>query len=98
MKFFLLVCILDGLVIGWFLASVCEGIFGDKPFARLLRLIVSVGGGIAYAVWAIITCDSSEISLLGGAIIIFAPAALFLLLILVLWIKNYMFDQDNKKS
>ena len=45
---FLLVAILDGMIVGMFVAALVRRFLGDSPFARLLRLIFSAGFGIGY--------------------------------------------------
>ena len=89
---FLVIFILDGLVIGYLLALLCQGIFGNKPFARLLKLLISIIGGGAYALWALYTgYEDSEISMIWGCIIIFAP----IILLAMLWVVYYMFKDEE---
>ena len=92
MVFWLLVAIVDGLIVGYFLASLCKLLFGDNPFGRLLKLIVSVGIGIGYSIWVLSVGNGTEGTIAGFLILAFAPIALVLILAVI----GYMFDQENK--
>ena len=92
MFFWLLVAIVDGLIVGYFLASLCKLLFGDNPFSRLLKLIVSVGAGIGYFIWVLSTANGTEGTIAGFLILAFAP----IVLVLILAIIGYIFDQENK--
>lgn len=88
---FLLVVILDGMVVGGILALLCQAIFGNKPLARLLKLLTSILGGGAYSLWVLYTGLLDEsISMLAGAIIWFAP----IVLLIILAILAYMFKDE----
>ena len=89
---FLAIVLLDGLVVGAVLSFICERLFGNSPLARLIKLLVSVIGGIAYGLWGLYTLGDTEISLLGGAIIILAPVALLVIILII----RYMYKNDGE--
>ncbi len=89
---FLVIAIIDGMFVGFSLKYLCELILGNKPIARLLKLLVSVGAGIGYFLWVICTYESTEVSMVGGLFIIFTPIALFLILAII----AYMFKKEDK--
>ena len=90
---FLAIYVIDGLVVGGLLSVICEGVLGNKPAARLLKLVVSVAGGVAYSIWGITVANSDKGTMAGFLILTFAPIAL----ILILWVLNYMFNNSNGK-
>ena len=48
---FLAIAIFDGIIVAMFVAALVMKLFGDSPFARLLRLVLSIGSGIGYFLW-----------------------------------------------
>ncbi|MBR3995130.1 MAG: hypothetical protein IKI97_07605 [Clostridia bacterium] len=89
---FLVISILDGYFVGAFGAFLCKLIFGNSPLARLLRLVISVGGGICYCLWVLCTGASDEGTMTGFLILTFAPIAIVLILAII----GYMFDDNNE--
>lgn len=45
---FLAITFFDGIIVAMFIAALAMRLFGDSPIARLLRLVLSIGGGIGY--------------------------------------------------
>ncbi len=81
-------CIISGIIVGMILAAICESLFGDNPMARLLKLIISVVGGIAY-VFLMLAIDDYTIIVADwlGIVVFIAPVAIFV----ILWILRYMY-------
>ncbi len=95
--FLLVVSILDAIIIGFIVALICRKLFGDGPLARLLRLVLCIAGGGAYAFFCLNVLFGEigeDMSLGTGAFIIFAPVALVLILMVV----AYMFNGKNNES
>ena len=92
MVFWVLVAIFDGIIVGYFLASLCKLLFGDNPLGRLLKLIVSIGAGGGYSIWVLNVDNGTEGTILGFLILNFAPIAIVLILAII----GYMFDTRNK--
>ncbi len=90
---FLVAAIFDGLIVGVFLATLCKLILGDKPLARLLKLIVSVGAGIGYSIWVLSVGGSDEGTMAGFLILTLAPIALVFILAII----GYMFNEKSDK-
>lgn len=89
---FLIAAIFDGLVVGYFLAGLCKLLFGDNPFSRLLKLIVSIGAGVGYSIWVLSVGTSDEGTMTGFLILTFAP----IVIVIILAIIGYMFNTENK--
>ena len=93
MLFFLVVAIADGFIVGFSFKFLCELILGDKPIARLLRLIISIGAGIGYTIWVLSYLNGTEGTILGGLILCFAPIVLMIILLII----GYMFNGKGDK-
>ena len=50
---FLVIALFDGIIVAMFVATLVMELFGDSPFARLLRLVLSIGSGIGYFFWCV---------------------------------------------
>ena len=86
---FLILFIFDGMIVGKAISLICIRFFGDKPFARLFRLLLSIIGGVLYSLFCFLNgYGESDINMALFLVIILAPVAV----LLILWIIYYMFD------
>lgn len=92
---FIILFIFDGFLVGKAISLICNRFLGDKPFARLLRLLFSVFGGVFYSVFCFYNAfGESDINMALFLVIILAPVAV----LLILWIVYYMFENQNNNS
>ena len=94
---FLLILIFDAIIIGFIVALICKKLFGDGPLARLLRLVLCIAGGGAYGFLCLDILYGElgmDMSTGTGMLIIFAPVALVLILMVV----AYMFKDKNDEN
>jgi hypothetical protein len=92
--FWFCLSVVDVGFIGLLLWGFCQWLFGEKPLARLLRLLVTIGGAGGYFLLFWYVMGSTEISFFWGLLVAFAPAA-FLVILLILY---YMFKSDSGKK
>lgn len=78
--FFLMIAVIDGVTIGAWVVIIFQMIFGDKPVARFFKMLCGIAAGIAYFIFCLWIMFSSEMDLITGAIFVFAPLLLFLVL------------------
>lgn len=90
LELFGLISILDGLIVGKFLFFLCRELLGDNPSARLIRILLSVGGGIGYSLiyMASPIFHYSQITP-GMTFLVLVPFALQV----IVWIINYMYKK-----
>ena len=92
---FLILFIFDGMIVGKIISLICTYLFGDKPASRLIKLLLSIFGGVIYSVVCFnIGYGDNDISIGLGLVIFLAPVVV----LLVLWILNYMFDNQENGS
>ncbi len=84
-----LLAILNGIIVWYILKELCKGFFGDSPWSRLLRVVVSLIGGFGYFLFCAIVNDSTDISIFWGSLVIFGPVVIAILLLLI----GYMFNK-----
>lgn len=85
-----LLAIFDGIIIGMLVFYFIAFLLGDKPFARLLILLLGIISGIAYfCLCAELNYGemATEVSILTGCLVFFGPVGL----IAILWVIYYMF-------
>lgn len=87
---FALIAIFDGIIVGMLVFYLIAFLLGDKPFIRLLKLLLGIASGIAY----FYLCAelnygemATEVSMLTGCLVFFGPIGLMG----ILWVVNYMF-------
>lgn len=87
---FFLAYIFDGLIVGLLVFCVMGWMIGDKPLARLIKLLFGVAAGIGYWLLCVYMhgSDSSSMSMGLFLFVVFAPIAL----LAILWLINYMFE------
>lgn len=78
--FFLAIAAINGLTIGNLAAIIIQMIFGDRPTARFLKAICGAAAGIGYFIFCTWIMFVSEMDLITGAIFVFAPLLLLLVL------------------
>ena len=87
---FAIIIILDAIVVGMIGFYLCAAVFGDKPLARLLKLVLGIASGIGYLALAVDIGYGElgyKVSDFIAGLVIFGPIAFFS----VLWVLNYMF-------
>ena len=87
---FALLAILDGIIIAILVFYLIAFLLGDKPFVRLLKLLLAIASGIAYfCLCAELNYGemATEVSMLTGCLVFFGPIGL----IGIIWVVNYMF-------
>lgn len=86
------VAIFDGLMVGVVVATIISRILGDKPAARIVRVLLGIaaGGGYSYWCFSLLMSTSSELDTDFVLVVMFAPVALFFLLKLL----NYAFKKE----
>lgn len=78
--FFLAIAVIDGITMGNLAAVIVQMIFGDRPAARFLKVICGLAAGIGYFIFCTWIMFVSEMELITGAIFVFAPLLLLLIL------------------
>lgn len=79
--FALLIMIIDGMVIGFIVALLCRLLLGDTPFARLIRLLLSIAAGVGYFLLCIhIGWGETNISLGEGTFVFLFPIGILTIL------------------
>lgn len=87
---FALIAIFDGIIVGMLVFYLIAFLLGDKPFVRLLKLLLGIVSGIAYfCLCAELNYGemATEVSILTGCLVFFGPIGLMG----ILWVINYMF-------
>lgn len=89
---FLLLSIFDGMIVGSIISLLSKVLFGDKPFARLIRLLLCLSGGVAYAFMCLhFGYNDVDITMRTFLFVIFAPVTLFVVALII----AYMFNGDE---
>lgn len=78
--FFMIIAIVDGITIGNLITVIIQMIFGDKTAARLLKTLCGLTSGIGYFIFCAWIMFVSDMELLTGAIFVFSPLLLLLVL------------------
>ena len=77
---FLILSVFDGMVIGALVFRVIKLLLGDKPFAKLIKLLFGGASGIAYAVLCLqLGYGETEIGMGVFLFLLFAPIAVIAL-------------------
>ena len=93
--FFLLIVIFDGVIIGNIIKLISIHLFGDTPSARLIRLILSVCGGIGYVYWCFnLLFGETDMSDGLALFIVFAPVTLLIILKII----DYMYSGSDENK
>ena len=90
---FALIAIFDGIIVGMLVFYLIAFLLGDKPFIRLLKLLLGIASGIAYfCLCAELNYGeaATEVSILTACLVFFGPVALMA----ILWVINYMFKNE----
>lgn len=89
---FLLLSIFDGIIVGTIIAAISKWLFGNSPFARLIRLLLCLGGGFAYAAMCL-NFGYSDVDITMGTFlfVVFAPIVLVVIALIV----AYMFNNNE---
>ena len=90
---FALISIFDGIIVGMLVFFLIELLLKDKPFVRLLKLLLGIASGIAYFCLCIELNYgemASEVSTLTGCLVFFGPIGLMG----ILWVVYYMFKDE----
>ena len=89
---FLVLSIFDGMVVGAIAFLLIKFLLGDKPFARLIKLLLGVASGVAYAALCFnIVFGETDVILGSGLFWLLAPVAV----VAILWVISYMY-KDKK--
>ena len=87
---FAVLSIVDSFIIGIIVFYLIEFIFGDKPLARLSKLLLGIGSGIGYFSLCLELNygeSAADVSMTTACLVFFGPIAL----IAILWILSYAF-------
>ena len=89
--FILIIMILDGMLIGSLVFALIELLFGDGPLARLMKLLLGVGSGIAYFILCAHLAYGDILNINGSLVmfVIFAPVGFMG----IVRLKDYMFKK-----
>lgn len=89
----MIICAVDGIVIGMALSGVVKQVLAEKPLGRLLNVLAWIAG-IVYFLLALATLES-DMNFTLAMIIVFAPTAIGLLLGLITYV---FFGNSNKEN
>lgn len=85
----LAICIADGILVFKVLKAVLFGAFGDSKIFRTIKIFFAFPCGVGYTCFALyIGLVSYNVSMLMGAVIIFAPLGIFTALCIFGYIKD----------
>lgn len=85
--FLFVVSVFDGGVVGVIVALVITLMFGDKPAARIAKVLLGIAAGVGYFYWciSILVSDSRNVSMTFGLVVLFAPVVVFFVLKLLMY-------------
>ena len=95
-----IIIIIDSGLVGLIVAFIFDILLGNKPLARLLRLILGVVSGFAYFyLLGAVNIGEIEVKDITAKILFFGPIVLLVvLLILAYMFKDYAEKQDTDKN
>lgn len=86
------VAIFDGLMVGVMIATIISRTLGDRPIARIIRVLAGIvaGGGYSFWCFSLLMSTSPDLDTNFVLMVMFVPVGLFLILKLL----EYAFKKE----